>query len=295
MELLYDPLDERGPKAVPVGSVTVDLKGDVASVACQTSSIALQGGSLIHRCRNQQELLQLLALVPENSALKVIPGPGLEPLDALPVLSLGLKSLEVLAADVDPLSQEEWVGSVLQGSGGADGTETEDLGYWMSRVLPGGCYRIVIDSDRGAPPFGSSSAPALPDYLVGLAVWIADGSRCQPPHSWWLDVERIEFQLGYATLWKRSECAQTLSPDRLSSGNHGRVAEVIEEMQNELDRVFNLYSTAYHVAESRRLEIKDLLARLAHARRLLVRYRLASGKAMSAIHRLLRVSVNQCM
>lgn len=285
--LPHDPLDDNGLQGVPDRNSTDGLNGSVSAVECSKSVYGSQGGTLIHGCRNQQELLQLLTLVPEDSALKVIPPPGLEPLDALPVLSLGLKTLEILAPDSDSISGEAWIGSVLQGSGQVAGAAIETLNSWITSVLPGGCYRIAIEGGHDAPSIQSRSSHSLLGYLLSLASWMAEGSRCNPADSWWYKVERIEFQVGFAMLWMRRDCAPPISPGPLPSLAPGRVTEVIHEMQNEMNRVFELYSTAYHVAESRRLEVEALLAKIDHSRLLLVRYRLVMARAMAAIQRLL--------
>jgi hypothetical protein len=222
------------------------------------------GLALIHGFVDQAELLRLLALCAKDLELKIITPLGHEWLEQLPILSLGLRSVEIVSeadarCQLAPMSAV----SVLQGSNVCDAPPIQGLNEWIAFLSSGGTYTLLFNSEsvHYQPP-GSACSPA--SYLSQLSEWLLLGSPGCPPDQWWPQVQDVTLGAGYAILkLSRAFPGPVLSSD--SSLEHERAQDVLTGMQAEIDRVFNLYSSAYQVADCLRDEKLDLQRRLSRA------------------------------
>jgi hypothetical protein len=251
--------------------------------------------ALVHGFSGQDELLRLLEFCPKDIPVRILLPEGGSAALVVPILDLGLKNVEILSDSQKCLNELEPVVRVLQGAGEDGRAGLESLRFGLSQLIPGGCCSILIAEKSPADASATAAASALLDCLGRLSLWLAAGSLTLPPVPWGADVESIQFQPGLATICVRSASARDSSlissGPELSTG-FGCAAEVISEMQHEVNRVFDLYNLAYMRAQSLQFEVKELRRLLVGCQFLNLRYGVVLRKALDVLSRLAASSVD---
>jgi hypothetical protein len=286
---LHDDSSECSDPGTSVGQADISI--DDVSAECVALSDDQVGAqiALVHGFSDQDELLRLLQLCPRDNLVRILLSEGMVPADAVPILFLGLANVEVLSFAKGTWADLEPVDRIFQGTINQDGSGLEALQLSLSRLSPGGSCSLLISERSPDNAAESAAAAALLDCLGKLALWVAAGSSTLPPVPWWANVKSIQLQPGLATICVRSASAldsvpMSSSPE-LSTG-FGRAAEVIAEMQHEVNRLFDLYNTAYMRAQSLQFEAKELRRLLVGCQSLNLRYRGVLRKALDVLGRL---------
>jgi hypothetical protein len=156
---------------------------------------------------------------------------------------------------------------------------------YISCLRPGGVYRFLINQSTKSPAIDLVGESRPMSYIGKLALWLASGSDCPPLDDWWLRIECIYLQSGVVSVRLKSGFARPVFGAESFPSDSARTGEVIELIQAELNRVFDLYCSAYELVDELRLDRDDARSRLDYNRYLNGRYRLAMRNYSAIISR----------